>query len=124
MTLLLLTPNPWAVLGLRHVGKTVRIPERGVHCTMFFVLTLLMHASRWRVGKKTLWCALVGYGIMTELLQWFVPPRTVEWPDAMENIAGIALGTLVFRLAGRVWPCAAKGAAASGPKLASFDDDP
>ena len=39
---------------------------------------------------------LIIYGVTTESLQLFVPHRTARVMDAVENILGIALGTVVY----------------------------
>jgi len=45
---------------------------------------------------------VVVYGLATEGLQYFVPARTPELKDVLENLAGIAVGTaLGWALIGR-----------------------
>jgi hypothetical protein len=122
LTLLLLTPDPWRLLGLRRVAHAIPIPNRGVHFTLFLGLTLLMHASRWPLRRIPLLLGLAGYAVAAELLQTFVPPRTVELIDALENLAGIALGAFLFRLADRRWCSAAPRDPACDSKAASPGD--
>jgi len=42
------------------------------------------------------------YGITTEFLQLFVPPRTSQVIDGFENLLGIALGSGIYWLVWRL----------------------
>jgi VanZ family protein len=42
---------------------------------------------------------LLAYALATETLQWWVPPRTVQWSDYLENVLGIAAGWCLYRIA-------------------------
>ena len=98
LTVLLLVPNPAALVGLSAVpifpwGKF------GIHLGFFTVLGLLVNATRW--PKRPWWpllVLLIIYGLTTETLQLFVPHRTARVMDAIENILGIALGTGIYWL--------------------------
>ena len=96
LTVLLLVPNPAALLGLKAVpmfpwGKF------GIHLGFFTVLGLLVNATRW--PKRPWWpliVLLIIYGVTTESLQLFVPHRTARVMDAIENILGIAAGSAIY----------------------------
>jgi glycopeptide antibiotics resistance protein len=98
LTVLLLVPNPAALVGLKAVpifpwGKF------GIHLGFFTVLGFLANATRW--PKRPSWLLivfLIVYGITTESLQLFVPHRTARVMDAIENILGIALGSAIYWL--------------------------
>jgi len=98
LTVLLLVPNPAALVGLRQVpifpwGKF------GIHLMFFTILSVLVHATRW--PKRPWWpliALLVVYGITTETLQLFVPHRSARVMDAIENILGIAAGAGIYWL--------------------------
>jgi VanZ family protein len=45
---------------------------------------------------------MVIYGITTETLQLFVPHRTAQVIDGIENLLGIALGSGIYWLAWRL----------------------
>jgi len=98
LTVLLLVPNPAALVGLREVpifpwGKF------GIHLMFFTILSVLVHATRW---PKRPWLPLIAllvvYGITTETMQLFVPHRTARVMDAIENILGIAVGAYIYWL--------------------------
>jgi VanZ family protein len=99
LTVFLLVPDPAALLGLsRPPGPP---GGRGIHLVFFAGLGALTFAARWSIRGATLTALLVVYAASTELLQTFVPPRTVELLDFTENIAGLALGIILWRLAQR-----------------------
>jgi VanZ family protein len=65
---------------------------------LFVLLALLVRASRLPLRRGTLVGLLVGYAIVTESLQVFVPTRTVELLDFVENLIGLAAGWGLWRL--------------------------
>ncbi len=102
VSLLLLVPNPAAILfDLRPAQAAAAM--RGVHCTAFLLLALLVQAARFPVRRSVQWALLVGYALLVESLQWYVPRRTVELADYAENLLGLALGAAVFAVACRCW---------------------
>jgi glycopeptide antibiotics resistance protein len=98
LTVLLLVPNPAELVGLSAVpifpwGKF------GIHLSFFAVLGFLANATRW--PKRPSWSLtafLIVYGITTESLQLFVPHRTARVMDAIENILGIVVGSVIYWL--------------------------
>jgi len=101
LTLLLLVPNP-AALFFGHLPGGVT-SSYGVHLTAFTLLGLLFGLSRFRASRWMLVAGLVLYGLTVESLQVFFPPRTVELGDYIENVAGIALGTVVAMAIEAAW---------------------
>jgi VanZ family protein len=91
LTLLLLTPDPAYFLGVRHAPGWP-----GVHFLAFAVLGFLVAAGRFThrgvmVGGLLLLCA-----VGVELLQTFVPSRSVEVVDLLENMLGLAIGAVAW----------------------------
>jgi VanZ family protein len=102
LSVLLLAPDPAAVLGFLHAP---RVPTSGIglHFTAFFTLSLLVCAARW--PKRPGWLIvtlLVGYGLLIESLQYFVPPRAVELLDYTENTLGVLAGAGIWWLVHRL----------------------
>jgi VanZ family protein len=98
LTVLLLVPNPAAVIGLR---KAPALPwgDFGVHFTAFVTLAIMIHAARWpRISGRFIIGLLLLYGIATELLQALIPLRAMEMEDCVEDILGILVGTGLYRL--------------------------
>lgn len=102
LTVLLLAPNPDAVVGLDKASISFR-GDTATHFLAFSVLALLAHGTRWpkRIGWPLV-TILAVYGIATESLQAFVPARVVALQDYTENILGVAAGTIVYWLVGRL----------------------
>jgi VanZ like protein len=98
LSLLLLHPDPLALFGIE------RLPGppggRGLHFVFFAGLAFLTAASRFSVRRGVLAAVLVGYAVATEALQAFVPNRTVDAFDAVENVVGLVAGTVIWRI---VW---------------------
>jgi hypothetical protein len=95
VSLLLLVPNPAAIFFELRPAQ-VAASMRGVHGMAFLVLALLVQAARFPLRRSVQWAVLVGYALLVESLQWFVPRRTVELADYAENLLGLALGAALF----------------------------
>ncbi len=99
LTVLLLVPDPAALVGLRRV-PTFPWGKFGVHLSFFVVLSVLVCSVWW---SKPLRWPMIGllaiYGITTESLQLLVPHRTARVMDGIENLLGIAIGVGVYLLA-------------------------
>jgi hypothetical protein len=102
LTVLQLVPAPGQAIGLPR-GATFPGIDFGVHFTAFTLLTLLVLGVRWpkRLGWPVL-AVLLLYGLTVESLQGVVPSRTVEVRDYVENILGVAVGTGLYWLIGRL----------------------
>ena len=96
LTVLLLVPNPAVVVGLQ---ERPVFPWGGIgtHFLAFTLLSVLVHSARW--PRRPTWSTLVllvGYGITTEWLQNFVPPRSARFMDGTENVLGVVAGLAVY----------------------------
>jgi VanZ family protein len=103
LTALLLVPDPAALFGLKSV-PTLPWGKIGIHFTAFTILAVLVHATRWPKPPGWLLTAfLVFYGLATETLQAFFPPRTgLQLMDYTENLVGVAAGSGIYWLVGRL----------------------
>ena len=99
VTLLLVAPDPLTLLGIERLPT----PEggRGVHFVVFALLAFVVHASRFPVHRGLTSALLVAYAVLTESLQGFVPSRSVEFLDLLENLLGLGAGTAIWLLARR-----------------------
>jgi hypothetical protein len=98
LTVLLLVPNPAALVGL-HAVPIFPWGKFGIHLMFFTVLGFLANSTRW--PKRPCWqmiVFLVVYGITTESLQFLVPHRSARVMDGMENILGIVAGSAIYWL--------------------------
>ena len=94
LTVLLLLPG--SLLGTHRVA--VGLGAVGVHLVAFTVLGFLFAGSRWPLRRAWLAVLLGGYAIAVEALQSLVPLRTVELPDFVENVVGLAAGFVIWKL--------------------------
>lgn len=96
LTVLLLAPDPLVLVGITRVHG----PPGGrmEHLLLFAILALLACASRPPLRRGLMAGLLVGYAVLTETLQTFVPTRTVELLDYLENLLGLAAGWGLWRL--------------------------
>jgi VanZ family protein len=103
LTVLLLTPNPAAVVGLKKI-PWFPLGDIGMHFCAFFLLAILVHSTRWPKPLHWLWIvALLGYGATTESLQAFVPFRSVELKDYLDNCLGVLAGSGIYWAVHRLW---------------------
>jgi hypothetical protein len=93
LTTLLLVPDLKKLFGGRIPGVGSGV---GVHFAAFTLLALFTLAARPPLRHLTLAVLLISYAAATELLQSFVPPRTPELKDFVENLLGLAVGTAVW----------------------------
>lgn len=93
LTLLLLVPDPGALLGLRlPPGEGSSL---AAHFACFTVLGALARSAR-LPGRPMVWAgALIGYAILVELAQALAPMRTVQCGDLVANLTGLACGALI-----------------------------
>jgi VanZ family protein len=96
LTVLLLAPDPAAMIGIRRMPH-VPLGDVGMHFAAFALLSLSLHFVRWP-KRPVLWlpAVLLLYGLATESLQYFVPPRAVELHDYVDNILGVLLGAAIY----------------------------
>ena len=99
LTTLLLVPDPLA--WLFGVVPDEGIPSRGTHFCAFFLLTILTLASRLPWPARVIAALLILYAIVIESLQGLVDGRVVELPDYFENLLGLAVGALTWKLGRR-----------------------
>jgi hypothetical protein len=94
VTFLLLTPEPLEVLGLHEYAETLA-GGYGRHFFLFAGLGLLGSLGRWPISTTMLGCLLGAYGVATEVVQAFVPRRTPELADVVEDLLGVAAGLAI-----------------------------
>jgi uncharacterized membrane protein YccC len=114
LTVLLLVPDPAGMVGLQEV-PVFPWGKFGIHLIAFTGLGFLAHAARW--PKRLCWpliAFLVVYGVATESLQLLVPGRTARVMDGVENILGIAAGSLAYWLVLRLMQPYLKHSLAAG----------
>jgi VanZ family protein len=93
LTLLLLTTDPSQVIGFgRGLPLLLRSLMPVAHLLSFSLLAVLALSACWPVPRWGTVLILSLYGGMTEIVQSFVQPRTPEWADWFQDVAGVAVG--------------------------------
>ena len=90
LSFLLLAPDPLKLLGF--AGPPGGSSLRMVHFSLFTVLGFLVWASHWPARPGVVIGLLLAYALVTESLQWFIPTRSVELLDYLENLLGLVAG--------------------------------
>lgn len=96
LTFFLLAPRPQDHLNdsfknlLRYFFWTYVDPV--THLVCFTMLGFLASLIPWRRSRQTLLILLMTYGALTEIVQYFVPSRSAEWGDLIQDMLGIATG--------------------------------
>ena len=96
MTLLLLAANPASWIGVQ--GDLPWLLQKLLpvaHLLSFLVLTMLALWVRWPAPRWGIVLILVIYGGVMECIQGFVPSRTPEWADWLQDIGGVAIGVAI-----------------------------
>jgi hypothetical protein len=102
LTILLLVPNPAAAVGMKE-APIFPWGKFGIHLSFFTILGVLANSARW--PKRLSWSLIAFmaiYAIATETLQLFVPHRTAQVIDGIEDLFGIALGSVIYWLVWRL----------------------
>jgi VanZ family protein len=99
LTFLLVVPEPLRLFGITQLPGPPS--HRGAHFVLFAPFGLLAMASRWPLPRPWLVGTLLGYAVLTELIQACIPNRAPELFDVIENILGLAAGMAVCWLIGR-----------------------
>ncbi len=96
LTALLLTEDPLRLIGVHgNAPSLLRSLMPAAHFLSFGALAVLALSVRWPVPRWAIVMLLVAYGGMTEVAQSFLPPRTPEWADWLQDVAGIGAASLV-----------------------------
>ena len=100
LSVLLLTPDPLELLGF---DSSPAGGGWGAHFCVFAALAFLTHAGRPPLSLRWTIVALIAYALATETLQIFIPLRCVELLDYLENLLGLAAGTIAWLAAKKAW---------------------
>jgi VanZ family protein len=91
----LLTPDPYAVIRTTSLGWLESLADTLMHACVFGVLTLVLLTFSlwlWETPPASVVFGLVGYCVLMEWLQLFVPGRNCDPRDAIANLVGFLFG--------------------------------
>lgn len=99
LTALLVIPDPRrAAANVTLLAGVASLLGPVAHLLGTAGLTALALMARWPLSRRALFILLVGYALVTELVQAFLPTRTPELLDVVQNLVGIGLGYGAFLL--------------------------
>jgi hypothetical protein len=102
----LLSPDPFQIAGEHGIqwrSFYFEHVEPIGHWIAFAPLGFLGCVSDWPLRRITRFGLLVCYALASEGLQHFLPPRTVDWRDLVQNLAGLVTGAAVWWLMRWMW---------------------
>lgn len=107
-------PSVLVFLGIFFLSTMLSVPiqlegvsflDKIEHTFAYFVLIITLLFGFYKgssLNPKTMLLLMLGcsfYGVLLEWIQFmFFPNRYFEWFDALANVSGVLLGSLVFRL--------------------------
>jgi len=94
MTLMLLHPHPWALLGFEPRGGIAHSAFSVIHLLIFMALAVGVELGRNQRPVRFWLILLLLYSATTELLQ-MMTGRSFEWIDIAQDTAGVLLGLMI-----------------------------
>ena len=107
----LLTPDPFSLVRETSFSWVQSISDLLVHAFVFIVLSTTAFSLTYALFGEfppVVVFAMLGYSLIVEGLQAFVPGRCCDPRDAIANVAGFVVGLAVVRVLAMVRPATAK----------------
>jgi VanZ family protein len=93
LTVGLIVRNPLALVpGSRSLSGAIAVIEPMVHFLSFAGLAALCTYADWPIRRRWLLAMIAVYAFLTEAVQRYIPGRTAEFADLLQNLAGLAVG--------------------------------
>ncbi|MCL2349392.1 MAG: VanZ family protein [Planctomycetaceae bacterium] len=70
----------------------IEVPAFGAHILLFFVLSYMTTCAQYRPRLFLTWALICLFGMISEIIQYFDPPRTCDVVDFFEDVIGTSLG--------------------------------
>jgi len=81
-----------AVVSNDHIDIPSQYADKIKHISAFFVLSLLLNRSSSNIEKRLRnMMALLFFGFLIEVSQYFIPSRDADWMDIFADFIGIVL---------------------------------
>jgi hypothetical protein len=100
LTALLLVRDPMELVGSHDRGPwLLQVLMPWAHLMSFAVLAVLGLMVRWPLPRWLVAVLLILYGGMMEIAQSYLPPRTADWEDWLQDVAGVIVGSVLCWMA-------------------------
>ncbi len=86
------------------VESSTNLNDKLLHLGCFFYLTLVTWLSRIIHKEFLLYVIVLGYGILIEIVQIYIPYRSFEFLDIFADFAGILAGILFINFFKDLYP--------------------
>ncbi len=107
----LLTPDPFSLVRDTSFSWIQSVSDLLVHASVFIVLSTTVFSLSYALFGEfpaVVVFAMLGYCLIVEGLQAFVPGRCCDPRDAIANVTGFVVGLAAVRLLAMVHPATAK----------------
>ena len=82
----------YLLFSKRPYTANFEVPAFGAHILLFFVLSTMTTLAQDRPRLFLTWALICLFGAISEIIQYFDPPRTCDVVDFFEDIIGTSLG--------------------------------
>ena len=84
--------------------EIVPVTDKFAHFIAFFILSFLLW-STYKLPQPFITSVFLlgGFGLVTELLQYYIPYRISSLPDFAADMAGVVVGGIFYKLLGSVF---------------------
>jgi len=82
----------YLLFSKRPYTANFEVPSFGAHILLFFVLSYMTTCAQSRPRLFLTWALICLFGAMSEIIQYFDPPRTCDIVDFFEDVIGTSLG--------------------------------
>ena len=95
-----------SVLSIQEIDvqSSISLSDKFLHFSCFLYLTIISWFSRIIYKELWLYVIVLGYGILIEIVQIYIPYRSFEFLDIFADFAGILAGSLFINFFKDLYP--------------------
>ena len=95
-----------SILSIQHleVEPSVNLNDKLLHFSCFLYLTIISWLSRIIYKELWLYVIVLGYGILIEIVQIYIPYRSFEFLDIFADFLGILAGSFFINFFKDLYP--------------------
>ncbi len=95
-----------SILSIQHleVEPSVNLNDKLLHFSCFLYLTIISWLSRIIYKELRLYVIVLGYGILIEIVQIYIPYRSFEFLDIFADFTGILAGSFFINFFKDLYP--------------------
>jgi len=95
-----------SILSIQHleVEPSVNLNDKLLHFSCFLYLTIISWLSRIIYKELWLYVIVLGYGILIEIVQIYIPYRSFEFLDIFADFLGVLAGNFLINFFKDLYP--------------------